>query len=38
MDFSFSDFGEKRYYKTSIPEKRPAWHPSDSDSTWSHDI
>ena len=28
-------------YKSSISEKRPrvpAWHPSDSDSTWSHDI
>ena len=28
-------------HKSSISEKRPrvpAWHPSDSDSTWSHDI
>ena len=36
----FSYFAEKRRHKTSISEKRPrvpASHPSDYDSTWSHD-
>ena len=37
----FSNFAGKRRHKTSISEKRPrvpAWHPSDYDTTWYHDI